>query len=311
VKRNESEEDPASSQRTRSGGEAGRGDFATPPNPPPASTHSTPGRAFRPDFPVNQGSPSPQQQRLAQTPTTRNLPHSVPSSARRPETTSLSTQRMTPLAGEAIPVAPAVQVAWDRGDDARRASSTLASAVGGVFNLPSSSTTARPGPSSLSMRTSTATSRSARRARPYVHPAFINASDPSPPLPAISAVGPATEGHDSGESQNTNSTSSSGTAGANQAHAAEPMERVAGPSTPNRAAISRPGHGMPRLPGAQPLGALDPLRFTGAIRRRRGGANPETPRTPDSSARQAAPETPMASPTRYGTEISPSSRHRY
>jgi hypothetical protein len=319
------EEDPASFQGTRWGGEAVRGGSTTPPNRLPAGTPSTPAIFSRPDYPFIRGSPSPQQRQPPRTPVTKSLRHRVPSPTRRPEATASSTQLITPL-GEEIPHATMAAV-WARGNDARRtpepsssragpshmvASGTLAlasavqrqSAGRGVFNPPSSSTPARP---SYLTRTPAVTSRPARGAWLYERPA---PPSPSPPLSAIPAIGPATEGHDSGGSQETSSTDSSGAAGANQASAPDPVDTVTEPPTPNRA-IPRPGHGMPPIPGAHPLGALDPNRFTGAIYSRRGRANTETPTTPDSSVRGVAPETPMASPTRYGTEINPSMRHLY
>ena len=282
----ELEEDPASFQKTV------LSRFTTPPNLPPANAPSTPALVSRPDYPFNRGSPSPQQRQQRRTPATGELRHRVPSPARRPETTIRRTPEPTSSSA---------------GPSHMVASGTLASAVGGIFNPPSSSTPARPVPSSLLVRTSAATSRLARGARPYERPP---ATAPSPPPPAISTVGPATEGHDSGESQSSNSTDSGGAGGANQAPAPEHVEMVTEPPTPNRA-TSRPGHGMPPIPGAQPLDPLDPLRFTGTIQRRGGRVNPPNSTTPNSRVRQVAPETPMASPTRYGTEINPSMRHLY
>src|SRR5258706_5970263 len=219
-------EDPASLQRERWVGEAVRGAFTTPPNPPPANTPPAPA-LISPPNPFNQGSPSPQQRRLPQTPATR---HKVTSVARRPETQSSGTQLITLPVGEAIPGAPGQMVAVPvRMDDARRTpeptsnrespnhmvdSSALASAVVGVFNPPSSSTPARPGPSSLVLRTSTATSRPATGAWPYGRAPLINAT--APPPPAISAAGPSPERHDSGGSHSSDGTNSDRAGGANQ-----------------------------------------------------------------------------------------------
>jgi len=275
----------ASFQRTRWGSEAVQGGcFTTPPNlprDPRDVTPSAPVLVFPPD---NQGSPIPQQQ-------TRTM--------------FSSTQLNTTLVGEAIPDdVVAVRV---RGDHAGRApeptssranpnhmvaSRTLAIvAEGSNPLLPPTS-----GPSSLSVRTSAATS---------VCPPPINATPtPTPAPPAISAVGPATGGHDSSGSQGSDSTSSGGTADANQAPALGPVGAVPAPPT-----LLRPGHGMPPISVVHPSVAIDPFQFTGAIQRLSGRANPETP--PDNSARQVAPETPMATPTRYGTEIHPSMQHLY
>ena len=303
----ELEEDPASFQRTIPGVDALQGGLATPRNPPPASASPTPGVALasRLGYPFDRGSPSPQQQQPSRKLSTGNL---VPSP---PETTSLSTQLITPLVGGAIRRTPE-PTSSRAGPNHMVASGTLASAVGGIFNPPSTSTPARPGPSSLLMRTPSTSSRLARGPRPYEHPALINATapSPSPPPPVISTVGPTTEGYDSGGSWNSNSTNSGGAGGANQAPAPEHVETVTEPPTPNCATF-RPVHGMPLIPGAQPLGTVDPFQFPGAIQRHGGRANPRTPTTPDSSVRQSAPETPMASPTRYGTEINPSMRHLY
>ena len=307
--------DPASERR---GGEAVRGAFTTPPNPLSAHTLIT-----RLDSPFSQGSPSPQQRPPPRTPATQFLRHRVRSPARRPETQSSSTQPTTPLLGEATPGAPVQVVAVPvRGDDARRtpeptpsragpnqmiASSVLASAVDWVFNPPSSSTPARPGPSSRVMRTLTATSRPMMGAWPYERLPLINSTAHvhahAPAPPAISAAGPFKESHDGVGSQSSDSTNSDSAEDANQVPAPAPVE----PVTESVQEI----RGMPPDTAAQPLDALDPFRFTGAIQRRRSEVNPPTPTTPDSSVRQAAPETPMATPTRYGTEISPSMRHLY
>ena len=291
----------------RQGGKAVRGVFTTPPNPPPANP---PAHASipPPDYPFKQGSPSPQQRRPPRPPATQDLRHIVPSPDRRPETRSSGTQPNTPPIGEAIYLAP-VPV---RGDDTRRTpertsnragpnhlvgSSALASA--GVFNPLSSSTPARPGPSSLVMRNSSTTSRLATRALPYERPPLINAT--APPPPAIPAAGPPTESHGSGGSQSSDGTNSDRVEGANQVPTPEPVEAVS-ESVQVR---------MPPITGAQPSGALDPFRFTGAIQPLTSHANHPTTTTPDSSMRQMAPETPMASPTRYGTEINPSMRYLY
>ena len=295
--------------------------FTTPPNPQPASPLAP---ALRPhsNYPFSGGSPSPQS-RQPGTPAPGGSRHRVPNPARRPEATSSTTQPMAPFVGEVIPGAPVQMVAAGvRGDDARRtpeptssraapnhivASGTLASAVGGGFNPPSSSTPARPGPSSHVMWTSAATSRP-MRALPYMRPPLINATAPSLPPAAIPAVGPAIEGRDGSGSQDSDSTNSGGAVDANQVPALEPVETGVESPTPNRA-ILRQGRGI-STPGVPP-GGLDPFRFTGAFKRRSGRANPEIPTTPELSARQVAPETPMASPTRYGTEINPSMRHLY
>lgn len=301
------------------------GGFTTPPNPQPENTPSTPTLVSRPDYPFNRGSPSPQRR---QPPRTLNLSsgrHRVPSPTRRPRINSPSSQLITPLLGDATPGAPVQVVAVPvREDDARRtpeptsgragtnhvvASITLASAVGGVFNPPSSSTPARPGSNSLLMRTSTATSRPARGPPPYNRIALVN--PPPPPLPAISAPGPSAENRASGGSQSSNGSNSSGEEGTNQAPA--PAEPVTEPATPGGRA-GRVNLGMPHDPPAQPSGALDPHRFTGALHPVGSLANPTpttTPETPDRSVGQAGPETPMASSTRYGTEINASMRHLY
>ena len=152
------------------------------------------------------------------------------------------------------------------------------------------------------MRTLASTSQPARGERP---------NEPAPAPPTISAAGPSTEGHDSGSSQSSNGTNSGGAEGANQAPAPASVETVAESPVPDRATVLLV-RGMPQVPRAQPLGALDPFRFTGALHRPGSRANPTpTPATPDSSVRQAAPETPMASSTRYGTEINHSMRHLY
>ena len=303
-------EDPASLPRERRVGEVVRDPFTTPPNPPPPSPLPANPLVSHPDYLFRQGSPSPQQRRLPRPPATQDPRHTVPSPGRRPEAQSSGTRRITPLVGPRAPV----QVVPVRRDDTRRtpeptsnradpnqlvSSRALTSAVVSVFNPPSSSTPARPGPSSLVMRTPTATSRLATRAWPYDRPPPINAIAP-PPL-AISAAGPSTEHHDSGESQSSDGTNSDRAEGANQVSISAPVEAVS-ESVQVR---------MPPITGAQPSGALDPFRFTGAIQTLRGHANPPTTTTPDSSMRQVAPETPMASPTRYGTEINPSMRHLY
>lgn len=319
------EEDSTPFQRTSLGGEPVRSDFTTPPNAPLANTPSTPVLVSRPDFPFNRGSPSPQQRHPPRTPPVGNLSslrHRVPSPARRPGTDSSSAGPTRPLVGDAIPGAPVQVVAIPfRGDDTRLtpepasgkvwpdhhtvSPSTLASAVGGIFNPPSSSTPARPGSSSLLMRTSAAISRPARVSRPYDRPTFLS---PPPPLPpAISASRPAASGHDSDGSQNSNGSNSSEAEGANRVPAP-----VAEPATPGNA-TARDRRGMPHSEPAQPSGSLDPLRFTGAHQAvgGRGHRTPTTPEIPDRSVRQVAPETPMASSTRYGTEINPSMRHLY
>ena len=309
--------DPAPLQRERRGTKADRGAFTSPTNSPSAHTPIT-----RPDYPFNQGSPSLQQRRPPRTLATQFPRHRVPSPARRPETQSSSTQLITPLLGEAIPGALVQVVAIPvRGDDARHTpeptpsragpdhigvSSALASAVDRGFNPPSSSTPARPGPSSHEMQTPTAISHPRTGAWPYERLPLINNATITPPVPvppAISAAGPSAESHDSGGSQSSDGTDSDSAEDANQVPVPAPVETVT--------EFVRETRGMPPITGAQPLGALDPLRFTGAIQMRRSEANPPTPTTPDSSMRQAAPETPMATPTRYGTEISPSMRHLY
>ena len=299
-------EGPASLQRGRRRGEAVRGNFSTPPTPPPANRPPTHAFISYPDTSIyrfNQGSPSPQQRGLPRTPTTQNLPHRVPSPGGRPESESSSTQLITPLVGEAIPGAPVqVVVVPVRRDDARRTSeptssragpnhlvgsSALASAVGEVFNPPSSSTPAPPGPSTLIMRTSSATSQPATGALPYQR-LPLNATPPPPAPPAISPQ-PSTTSHDGGESQGSSGTNSDKAEGANQAPAPAPVKK--------ETESVRVGRGMPEITGAQPSSALDPFRFTGAVQWLRGQANSPTPTTPDSNMRQVAPETPMATPT--------------
>ena len=329
-------EDPASFQRERRVGEDVRGNFTTPPNPPLPNTPSADPLNSRPDFPFNQGSPSPQQRRPPRTPltpATRDPRHRVPSPTRRPETQSSSMQLITPFVGEAIPGAPVRMVAVPvRGNHARRtpeptssrvgpnhaiASSALASVVGGIFNPPSSSTPARPGPS-LVMRTPTTTSRPTTRTLPYERLPLNNGPPrlPPPPPPVIPTTGPSTENHDGGGSQSSDGTNSDS---ANQVPVSTPVGTMTGGTVTGShrvrmqpiAGAQLSGALMQPITGAELTGALDPYRFTGAIQRRRGQANPPTSTTPDSSMRQGAPETPMASPTRYGTEINPSMRHLY
>ena len=165
----ELEEDPAPFQRTIPGGDVLQSGLATPRNPPLASTPPTPGAVLVPcpGYPFNQGSPSLQQRQQRRAPATGELRHRVPVPARRPETTIRRTPEPTSSRAGPNPMV---------------ASGTLASAVGGVSNPPSSSTPARPGPSSPLMRTPT-TSRLARGTRPYEHPALINATAPSPSPP--------------------------------------------------------------------------------------------------------------------------------
>ena len=314
----EEEEDTIPFQRTGLGGEPIRGGFTTPP-----PSTKPPVLVSRPDYPFNRGSPSPQQRPLPRTPPVGNLGslrHRVPSPARRPGTDPSGAQLTVPLVGDTIPGAPVQGVAVPvRGDDARLtlepasgkvwpdhtvAPSTLASAVGGIFNPPSSSTPARPGSSSLLMRTA---ARTARASRPYDRPTFID--PPPPPLPAISTSRLPAEGDGSGGSQSSNSSNSSGAEGANQGPPPAPLGEPATPSN----TISRLRRGMPHSQSVQSSGALDPLRFTGAHQAvgSRAHRTPTPPETPDRIVRQGAPETPMASSTRYGTEINPSMLHLY
>ena len=307
-------EDPASLQWV---GEAVRGGLTTPPNLPPPNNLSADPLNSRPDYPFNQGSPSPQQRRLPKTPKTPATRYRVPSPVRRPETQSSSTQPITPVVMGPIPGAPVQMMAIPvRGDHSRRtpeptssragpshmvAPSALPSAVRGVFDPPSSSTPVRPGPSSHVMRTSTATSRPMTRARPYERLPPIHA--PPPPPRAIPAAGPSIESLNGGGSQSSSSSNSDSARNGNHVPASAPVETVTGTESVRVR--------MSPTTETQLSGALDPFRFTGAIQVLRGQVNPPTPATPDGSMRQGAPETPMASPTRYGTEINPSMRHLY
>jgi regulator of replication initiation timing len=279
------------------------GHFTTPPNPQPANAFSTPSR---PAHPFHGGSPSPQRQPPL-TSATGN------SNTLRPKVHGM--ELVTPV-GDDVPGAPAPVVAVPlRGDNTRltpepapgragtshtAASSALANVRGGIFHPPSSSTPARPAPRSLLLRPSTATSRIKRGPKPHDRHALISA----PPPPTIPAWAPA-EGPDSGGSQSSDGANSIGA----ERPALVPAPVETEPATPNRAA-GRLGRGMQSTPGAQSRVALDPLRFTGGVQVVRGRANPtSTPMTPDQSVRQAASETPMASSTRYGTEIKPSMPH--
>jgi hypothetical protein len=169
--------------------------------------------------------------------------------------------------------------------------------VESAFNPLSSSTPARPGPSTLSIRTSTTISRHGRE--PYrrllINPPPINPlpSALSPLLPAITVPEPSSNGHNSGESSSSGSRNSNGAEGADIVIVPVPLEV-----------------GMPFASESQPANTLDPLRFTGALRTvgLRANSNP-TPTTPDRSMGQVAAETPMARSTRYGTEIDPSMQH--
>jgi hypothetical protein len=309
------EDDPTPFQRTHRGGEHVRNGFTTPLNSQPLNSPSTPVVSQLPGYPFNRTSPSPQRRQLPRTPATgntnppRHRVSPIRSSPQRPGTSSSSTQPIAPVNGGAALAAPA------RGDDTRLnpeptssragsshmvASTTLASAVGGVFNPISSSTPARPG-SALVVRTSASASRTTRGSSPYKRPALTG----TPLPPAIPASGVSAEGHSNGSSQSDNSTNSSGAEGANPAPAPETVDE----SPTLNSAARRLGRGMPLIPGAQTSGSLDPLRFTGALQVVDSRAPP--PATPDRSVRQAAPETPMASSTRYGTEINSSMRHLF
>ena len=132
----ELEEDPLSLLRERRGGEAVLGNVTTPPNLPLPSTPSA-GLNSRPDFPFNQGSPSPQQRwpprmtRTPRTPANGDLRHRVPSPVRRPEAQSSRMQVISPLVGEAIPGAPVQMVAVPfRGDHVRRTPEPTSSRAG-------------------------------------------------------------------------------------------------------------------------------------------------------------------------------------
>jgi hypothetical protein len=141
---------------------------------------------------------------------------------------------------------------------------------------------------------------------PVTQPITSSTGDSIPGAPAQMVAGPASGG--AGPSH----TAASGTLASAVGGVLNPLSSASTPLPPAiPASGSRQDIDESQNGNGTNQGALDPLQFTGGPRAVSVQANPTlTPPSPDRSG-QAAPETPMAGSTRYGTEIKPYMRNLY